>query len=71
MTKISSIFDGLKAEDKRQKAVDLSGKEGFWDDRNKAEKVLNVGYPEIKDDLMKRIGEEGFEDINEAIDFVK
>lgn len=40
MIKISSIFDHIKAEEKRDKAVKASSKEGFWDDRKKAEVVL-------------------------------
>ncbi len=40
MTKISSIFDGLGVEDKKQKVIDISSKEGFWDDNKKAEKIL-------------------------------
>ena len=40
MIKISNIFDDLGAKDKRQKAVDASSQEGFWDDREKAERVL-------------------------------
>ena len=40
MIKISNTFDGLGAEDKKQKVVELSSAEGFWDDRKNAEKVL-------------------------------
>lgn len=40
MIKISSIFDQIGAEEKREKAVEASSKEGFWDDRKKAEVVL-------------------------------
>ena len=40
MIKISNIFDGLKIDEKRKKAEELSAKEGFWNDRKNAEKVL-------------------------------
>lgn len=40
MIRISSIFDELKIEEKRQKAVKASSVEGFWDDKEKAERVL-------------------------------
>ena len=40
MIKISNIFDGLGAVDKKQKVVELSSVEGFWGDNKKAEKVL-------------------------------
>lgn len=40
MIKISSTFDGQGIEAKKKKAVDTSSKEGFWDDREKAEAVL-------------------------------
>lgn len=38
--KISSIFDGIKTEEKRLSAEEKSSKEGFWNDREKAESVL-------------------------------
>jgi len=40
LIRISSIFDELKIEEKRQKAVKASSVEGFWDDKEKAERVL-------------------------------
>lgn len=40
MIKISSIFDGLGAEQKKNEIVAISSTEGFWDDKKKAEKIL-------------------------------
>ena len=40
MIKISIIFDDLGAEEKRTKAVKDSRVEGFWDSKEKAERVL-------------------------------
>lgn len=40
MIKISSIFDGLGIKEKQKKAEELSAKEGFWDNRKDAEKIL-------------------------------
>ncbi len=36
----STIFEGIGAEAKRQKAVEASSVEGFWDNRDKAERIL-------------------------------
>ncbi len=40
LIKISNIFDSLGIEEKQKKAGEASGKEGFWDNRKKAERVL-------------------------------
>lgn len=40
MIKIFNTFDGLGAEVEKQKIVEISSREGFWDDRKNAEKVL-------------------------------
>lgn len=40
LIKISSIFDNAGAVEKKKKAVEASSREGFWDDREKAKKVL-------------------------------
>lgn len=39
-TKIFNIFDSLGIEDKIKSASDKSSQEGFWDDKQKAERVL-------------------------------
>lgn len=40
LIRISSIFDELGAGEKREKAVEASSVEGFWDNKEKAERVL-------------------------------
>lgn len=39
-TGTSTIFEDIHAEQKRQQAVDASSVEGFWNDRDKAERIL-------------------------------